>query len=415
MRSGIYKIICIVNGKGYIGKTEGDIEKRVMTHLNKGNPECVALFNAIAKYGKENFTWEILHHEVLPGLLDSLEIDEIRNHNTLSPNGYNLTKGGEGCRASEETRRKQSEAAKGRKMSPEARRKMSEANKGRKHSLETRRKMSEAGKGKKRTDEHCRKLSQANKGKKHSLETRRKISEVQKGKTISPEHRQKLSEAGKGRVVSEETRQKLSEAQKGRKVSPEERKRLSEISKKYWENLSGKDREKISASRRGRPAHNKGVPMSLSQKRKLAEHFKANPTRGMLGKKHSLETRRKISEVQRGKTHSLETRRKMSETHRNNPRTEKQIKASKLRVGYKHSPESIKKMSENRSSPERLLAKEFYFSLPDSMSKTEKNKALRDKFAGVVHNDTIYHWTKKWKSELKKETSDDKTRNSRDD
>ena len=120
MRSGIYKLTCLVNNKAYIGKTEGDIEKRVMKHLNGGSPGCTALFNAIKKYGKENFTWEILHHDALPGVLDSLEIDEIRNHNTLSPNGYNLTKGGDGCKASEEIARKISDSLRGFKHSKQA-------------------------------------------------------------------------------------------------------------------------------------------------------------------------------------------------------------------------------------------------------------------------------------------------------
>ena len=53
MRSGIYKITCTINGKGYIGKTEDDIEKRVMEHLNNRSPGCVALFNAIKKHGKK--------------------------------------------------------------------------------------------------------------------------------------------------------------------------------------------------------------------------------------------------------------------------------------------------------------------------------------------------------------------------
>ena len=173
----IYKITNTVNGKAYIGQTRHDAEKtRIPIHFaGKGNR---VIKNAIKKYGKDAFTYDILHDGIIPEFLNDLEKETIEKFNTVAPHGYNLTTGGEGTSFSLETRRKISEVHKGRKRSPEACRKMSEAHKGRKLSDETRRKMSEAHKGKKRTDEHCRNLSQANRGKKLSLETRRKISDA---------------------------------------------------------------------------------------------------------------------------------------------------------------------------------------------------------------------------------------------
>lgn len=88
----IYKITNTLNGKAYIGKTIHEPEKgRIRQHLNEKAPECRALHNAIKKYGREAFTYEILHDGIIPELLNSYEIEAIVKHNTFSPRGYNLT------------------------------------------------------------------------------------------------------------------------------------------------------------------------------------------------------------------------------------------------------------------------------------------------------------------------------------
>lgn len=110
----IYLIRNNVNGKSYVGKAVGDPEKtRIYMHLN-GHGNARLLARAIKKYGKENFSWEIIHDGIGPNLLDSLEIETIEKYNTMSPNGYNLTSGGEGGIPSLETRRKISKANKGK-------------------------------------------------------------------------------------------------------------------------------------------------------------------------------------------------------------------------------------------------------------------------------------------------------------
>ena len=148
MRSGIYMITCIITDKSYIGKTIGNIRQRVMYHLNGNTPGCAALHSAIKKYKKENFTWQVLHEDVIPELLSMFEMEAIKTHNTVSPNGYNLTAGGETGFQSEETIRKRTETLranppmKGKKHTPEACRKMSESRTGSKRSPETRKRMS---------------------------------------------------------------------------------------------------------------------------------------------------------------------------------------------------------------------------------------------------------------------------------
>ena len=214
----VYKITNTINQKHYIGISIHEPETdRIKKHLTGRGNRCIA--NAVKKYGRDAFTYEILEDNVFPGFLPDLEIAYIKEFNTIRPNGYNLTYGGEGCGVpSEETRRKMSEASIGITHSEETRRKISEARKGKKRSPfseEHRRKMSEALKGKKRgtpSEETRRKISKANTGKKHSEEARRKMSEANASKNLSNEHRRKISKSLKGKPRSEITRRKISKA-----------------------------------------------------------------------------------------------------------------------------------------------------------------------------------------------------------
>ena len=230
----VYKITNTVNNKSYIGISIHEPEKdRIQKHLSGRGNRIIA--NAVKKYGKDAFTYEILEENVFDEFLPDLEVAYIANFNTIAPHGYNLDSGGGGAGSpSAEARRKMSEAHKGRKFSAEHRRKLSETGKGRKFSAEHRRKLSEAHKNRKFSAEHRRKLSEANKNRKFSSETRRKLSETGKGRKHPPrsaEHRRKLSEVNKGRKHpprSKETRRKLSEVAKGRTFSKETRRKLSE-------------------------------------------------------------------------------------------------------------------------------------------------------------------------------------------
>ena len=168
MKGIIYKYTS-PSGKVYIGQSI-DIDTRWRQHINA--KDNYAIHNAIKKYGKENFKFEVLL-ECPIDMLNVWERDMIALYDCISPKGYNLTEGGEGYQCSEETRLKLSEVKKGKKRQP--------------FSEETKKKMSEAKKGKPSwnkgipcSEEHKRKLSESHKGKHFSEETKHKISEAHK-------------------------------------------------------------------------------------------------------------------------------------------------------------------------------------------------------------------------------------------
>lgn len=104
------------SGKSYIGQTS-DYIIRTSSHL-QGNSTCRLFSNAIKKYGWNNFTHDIL--------IENLSIEEatkyeefyISEHNTLAPNGYNLTSGGLNYIRSEETKQLISSSRLGQKRNP---------------------------------------------------------------------------------------------------------------------------------------------------------------------------------------------------------------------------------------------------------------------------------------------------------
>lgn len=205
---GIYKITNLLNGKCYIGQSK-NIEGRFADHKRKWKCECDRksrfLYQAIYKYGIENFSFEVLE-ECEEKKLDELEIKYIAQYESFS-NGYNMTAGGGGQHC--------------REMSPEHKAALRKANTGRPRSEETRRKISETQKGKIIPEEQKRKMSVASKKKWLNPEYREKMCEIRRQRVITTETRQKISEASKGRTLSQETRRKISEKNKGRARTPE--------------------------------------------------------------------------------------------------------------------------------------------------------------------------------------------------
>jgi hypothetical protein len=88
------------------------MEARFRSHVSEAfsdkKCQCHYLNNAIRKYGKDNFTVELLHTCELTEA-DDLESNEILRYNSLFPNGYNLNTGGKSGRPTDESRRRVSE------------------------------------------------------------------------------------------------------------------------------------------------------------------------------------------------------------------------------------------------------------------------------------------------------------------
>ena len=226
---GIYKITNKLNGKVYIGQSR-DIDARWRQHINA--KDDVLIHNAIKKYGKENFSFEVLL-ECPAEMLNDWERDMIALYDCISPKGYNLTEGGGGCKCSEETKIKMSNARKGK----------TPWNKGKTniYTEETLLKMSELKKGKNLSEEHKRKISESMKGIHIKKKKKIKISESKKGTHFSEETKKKMSEARKGIPLSEETKIKISESKKGRQLSEEIKKKMSEVKKgRHWKIENGK-------------------------------------------------------------------------------------------------------------------------------------------------------------------------------
>lgn len=89
---GIYKITNNINKKAYVGQSN-DIERRFKEHCYKGEGSRILLDIAIQKYGKENFTFEIIE-ECKIEELNERETYWIKYYNTIE-SGYNLSTGGD--------------------------------------------------------------------------------------------------------------------------------------------------------------------------------------------------------------------------------------------------------------------------------------------------------------------------------
>ena len=172
--SKVYKIYCYTSpsGKYYIGTTCQRLERRARG--GKFYKECRLFYEAILKYGWENFTVDILDTSASQKeafLLEQFYISQY--HSNDSAFGYNLASGGtKGCKQHSSTVELNSLHHKGKR-----------------HPI---------------SDETKKKISKAHIGKPgpHFTEAqRKKFSEQRKGIRFSPEHRKHISECKKGVYV----------------------------------------------------------------------------------------------------------------------------------------------------------------------------------------------------------------------
>jgi len=111
----VYKITNQTNGKCYIGLTTQGTNRRWSEHKHRFNlgERDHKLYQAMRKYGIENFKCKTIHETENADELSGLEIDYIKKFDSFN-NGYNMTCGGDVV--SDETKEKLSKIFKGRKI-----------------------------------------------------------------------------------------------------------------------------------------------------------------------------------------------------------------------------------------------------------------------------------------------------------
>jgi hypothetical protein len=184
----IYKTTNKIDGKTYIGKHQTN-------NLNDGYiGSGIHLVRAIKKFGRDNFTREILYTCASEDEMNLKEKELITEDFLKRKDVYNIGMGGEG-----------GAHFKGKKKSAASIRKAIETRKknGWYVSEETRKKISESNSRRLITNEFRKKMSDIAKKRFKTLEERRKISETLKSRnkqhTVSEETRKKMSESARNR------------------------------------------------------------------------------------------------------------------------------------------------------------------------------------------------------------------------
>ena len=143
------------DGRVYVGQTNSSLKTRAGSNGHRYK-NCTKFWNAIQKYGWNNFEHIIVQDNLTLEEANKLEAELIEKYDSIN-NGFNLVAGGRNHLWSEEYRQKMRERNLGPKnpnygkpKSEEVKRKIGEANKisqlGKKHSEETKKKMSESHK-----------------------------------------------------------------------------------------------------------------------------------------------------------------------------------------------------------------------------------------------------------------------------
>lgn len=196
----VYRILNLVTGKSYIGKTNIGIINRYKKHIsNAKNNINRYLYDSMNKHGYNYFIIGTLEECSSIEELNTKEIYYIKKYNSLYPNGYNMTLGGDGGSTlsswSEENKQKlykqQSLTRTGLKRTVSQKQNMSLAQKGKIISEETRLKISNTLKvnylnkseeDKRKTTEHL-KLTYGNRKNQTHSETTKKLMSLKASRT----------------------------------------------------------------------------------------------------------------------------------------------------------------------------------------------------------------------------------------
>lgn len=218
----IYTIRNLASGKVYVG-ISSRLKARWRAHKNGATTSSRHLTNSIKKHGVENFEFSHIADALTFDDAHAVERALIVEYNCKSPNGYNLTDGGEGAPGhvpSAETRRKVSLAHKGKKLSEETKRRVSAGRMGQKHAPEVYIRIGMKQRGKQFSPEHIEKLRISSTGRKRTEESKARMSEKMKGRVVW--WGDKTSAAQRGRKRPPEAVEKQRQKMLGRTQTPEQ-------------------------------------------------------------------------------------------------------------------------------------------------------------------------------------------------
>lgn len=148
----IYSIENLITGKVYVGQHQAHVKPSLERYFGGGE----YIKKSIEKYGKSNFKKTIIKENInCKSAANIFERLYIKKYNSLTPNGYNLTPGGDGGgkKTSEETKDKMRISHTGKRLSldhkikiglgvnlahkqnPDIRKRQSDSNKGEKNAF----------------------------------------------------------------------------------------------------------------------------------------------------------------------------------------------------------------------------------------------------------------------------------------
>ena len=227
----IYLLIDGTNDREYVGQTTKTFEERFNEH------KCGTQYidRAIRKRGADMFATAILKVCYSQEELDYWERHFIKSRDTMAPNGYNLTEGGEGGSPCEETIEKIRDSINAYyEEHPEARDRISEEQKRRFSDPVEREKAAERTRKVFENPEIAAKHAESQRRRFERQEERDKIAAAISEHFRDPAEREAQSERIKAYFDTPGAREKCGESQQKRFEDPAEREKVSVGLKKYF-------------------------------------------------------------------------------------------------------------------------------------------------------------------------------------
>ena len=159
----VYKHTNLINNKCYIGITSQKNPNKRWDN-GRGYKNNSYFWNAIQKYGWDNFSHEILYRDLTKARAEEEEIKLIKHfQSNMHDFGYNIESGGHSRgRVSDLTKEKIRNAKLGSKLSEDAKKKIGASHKGKPKSEEHKKKIGDGNRGKKVSEESKEKMRHTN-------------------------------------------------------------------------------------------------------------------------------------------------------------------------------------------------------------------------------------------------------------